>query len=296
MIRWLAFKVQHPDIKINHALVMGGPQGIGKDTLLEPVKHGVGHWNFKEISPADLKEQFNPYIRSVILRISEARDLGEVDLYALYEATKTLIASPPDVLKCNEKHIRHHTIVNVTGVVYTRNYRTTGLYLPADDRRHYVAWSEKVKEDFGKEYWGKLWDWYENGGLSNVVAYLRSFDLSSFNPKAPPPLTNAWHAIVDANCAPEEAELVDALEVMGDPDALIFSHSPSMSRTSSCANGSWSEKIVGSFHIGLKRPVMFASETMPTLVTVCGRFLIAAARWSVAQGWALPSTTMERRG
>lgn len=222
MIRWLAFKVQHPDIKINHALVMGGPQGIGKDTLLEPVKHGVGHWNFKEISPADLKEQFNPYIRSVILRISEARDLGEVDLYALYEATKTLIASPPDVLKCNEKHIRHHTIVNVTGVVYTTNYRTTGLYLPADDRRHYVAWSEKVKEDFGNEYWDKLWDWYENGGLSNVVAYLRSFDLSSFNPKAPPPLTNAWHAIVDANCAPEEAELADALEVMGDPDALTI--------------------------------------------------------------------------
>jgi hypothetical protein len=40
MISWLAFKVQHPEIKINHALVMGGAQGIGKDTLLEPVRHG----------------------------------------------------------------------------------------------------------------------------------------------------------------------------------------------------------------------------------------------------------------
>ena len=37
--------------KINHALVLGGEQGIGKDTLLEPVKHAVGPWNFDEVSP-----------------------------------------------------------------------------------------------------------------------------------------------------------------------------------------------------------------------------------------------------
>jgi hypothetical protein len=38
IVTWLAQRVQHPQVKINHALVLGGPQGIGKDTLLEPVK------------------------------------------------------------------------------------------------------------------------------------------------------------------------------------------------------------------------------------------------------------------
>ena len=106
--------------------------------------------------------------------------------------------------------------------MYTTNYRTTGLYLPADDRRHYVAWSEKLKKDFEDEYWNRIWSWYGNGGLNNVVAYLHGLDLSSFNPKAPPPKTEAWHAIVNANCAPEEAELADALEMMGKPDAITI--------------------------------------------------------------------------
>jgi hypothetical protein len=46
--------VQHPGDKINHALVLGGEQGIGKDSTLEPVKRAVGPWNFHEVSPTHL--------------------------------------------------------------------------------------------------------------------------------------------------------------------------------------------------------------------------------------------------
>jgi len=35
IVMWLAHRVQRPQEKINHALVLGGAQGIGKDTLLE---------------------------------------------------------------------------------------------------------------------------------------------------------------------------------------------------------------------------------------------------------------------
>ena len=48
---WLAHRVQHPGEKTNHALVLGGGQGIGKDTILQPVKMAVGAWNFQDISP-----------------------------------------------------------------------------------------------------------------------------------------------------------------------------------------------------------------------------------------------------
>ena len=63
IIRWLAHHRQHPGDKINHALVLGGDQGIGKDTLLEPVKHAVGPWNFHEISPTHLIGPFNGFAR-----------------------------------------------------------------------------------------------------------------------------------------------------------------------------------------------------------------------------------------
>lgn len=76
ILRWLAHRVQRPAEKINHALVLGGAQGIGKDTLLEPIKHAVGPWNFQDISPTHLLGRFNGFVKSVILRVSEARDLG----------------------------------------------------------------------------------------------------------------------------------------------------------------------------------------------------------------------------
>ena len=81
IVQWLAHRVQHPEDKINHALVLGGLQGIGKDTILEPVKHAIGPWNFHEASPVQIVGRFNGFLKSVILRISEARDLGDSDRF-----------------------------------------------------------------------------------------------------------------------------------------------------------------------------------------------------------------------
>jgi hypothetical protein len=104
----------------------------------------------------------------------------------------------------------------------TSNYKTDGLYLPADDRRHYVAWSDLTIADFAAGYWNALWGWYGNGGMENVAACLRGLDISNFDSKAPPPKTPAFWAIVDANQAPEESELADVLDKLGWPDATTI--------------------------------------------------------------------------
>jgi hypothetical protein len=128
--KWLAQRVQRPDVKINHALVLGGPQGIGKDTLLEPVKRAVGPWNFAEVSPQQMLGRFNWFLKSVILRVSEARDLGEVNRYAFYEHMKAIIAAPPDVLPVDEKHLREYYVPNISGVVMTTNNKMTASISP----------------------------------------------------------------------------------------------------------------------------------------------------------------------
>ena len=53
-ITWLAHRVQRPGQKINHGLVLGGGQGIGKDSILAPVRYAVGTWNFFDVSPTHL--------------------------------------------------------------------------------------------------------------------------------------------------------------------------------------------------------------------------------------------------
>ena len=215
--RFLAHRVQRPDEKINHALVLGGPQGIGKDTLLEPVKTAVGHCNFADVSPRHVLGRFNGFAKSVILRINEARDLGDVDRFAFYDHMKVYIAAPPDVIRVDEKNVREYSIRNVCAVIITTNHKADGIFLPADDRRHYVAWSNLIEKDFCDDYWSSLWGWYENGGIGHVAAYLYELELSEFDPKAPPPKTAAWWDIVAASRAPEDAELADALDRAGNP-------------------------------------------------------------------------------
>jgi hypothetical protein len=67
-----------------------------------------------------------------------------------------------------------------------------------------------------------LWHYYEKGGIWHVAALLKERDLSGFNPKASTPKTEAFWAIVDANSAPEETELADALEALGNPEAVTI--------------------------------------------------------------------------
>jgi hypothetical protein len=223
IVAWLAHRVQRPQEKINHCIVLGGAQGIGKDTLLEPIKHAVGPWNFQDIIPSQLLGRFNSFAKAVVLRINEAHDQGDaerINRFNLYERVKLYSANPPDVLRVDEKHLREYYVFNVLGLVITTNHKTDGVYLPADDRRHYVAWSNLAKEDFTPEYWSQIWRWYHAGGFAHVAAYLARLDLSHFDPKAPPPQTPAWWDIVSANEAPEDAELADAIEALDNPEAL----------------------------------------------------------------------------
>jgi hypothetical protein len=229
IIKWFASRVQHPEIKINHALVLGShDQGIGKDTIIEGVKRAVGAWNFKEVEPKNMFGEFNPWRRAVILRVSEAKDMGDVSRFELYDGTKTLLVTPPDVLECNEKNIKQHYILNVVGVIITTNYLTNGIYLPAEDRRHFVAWSECRPIDFGltlalqQAFWNGMWKWYNEGGDRHVATFLAEVDLSDFDPKAPPPKTPAFWSIVNANRTTEEGELQDVLDKLGNPDAVTI--------------------------------------------------------------------------
>jgi hypothetical protein len=119
--------------------------------------------------------------------------------------------------------LREHSVLNCCGVIITTNHKVDGIYLPADDRRHFVAWSELSKSDFDEGYWIELWQWYARGGNRHVAAHLDGLDISAFDPKAPPPKTEAFWAIVDANRAPEEGELADAMDTLGWPDVVTIS-------------------------------------------------------------------------
>ena len=105
------------------------------------------------------------FVKSVILRVNEARDLGDVDRYAFYDHMKAYTAAPPDVLRVDEKNLREYTGAGMCcGVVITTNHKTDGIYLPADDRRHYVAWSHAGPRTTSRRLLGETCTrWYDRG-------------------------------------------------------------------------------------------------------------------------------------
>ena len=115
---------------------------------------------------AQLLGRFNGFLKSVILRVSEARDLGDVDRFAFYDHMKAYTAAPPDVLRVDEKNIREYSVLNVCGVIITTNHKTDGIYLPADDRRHFVAWSDADARRLRRTATGpSLYHWFEQRRL-----------------------------------------------------------------------------------------------------------------------------------
>jgi hypothetical protein len=130
------------------------------------------------------------------------------------------------VLRVDGKNLREHSIMNCCGVIITTNHKNNGIFLTADDRRHYVAWSELTTaafgQDYGREYFTKLYKWFERDGVAHVAAYLNELDLSDFDAKAPPEKTPAFWAIVDTGGAWEDGKFADAIDAMERPDALTL--------------------------------------------------------------------------
>ena len=57
--------------------------------------------------------------------MSEIRDLGDVNRFTFYDHSKALFASPPEVLRVNEKHIREYDIMNCVGFITRHIYPTS---------------------------------------------------------------------------------------------------------------------------------------------------------------------------
>jgi len=85
-----------------------------------------------------------------------------------------------------------------------------------------VAWSDLPENPYSADHWNDLYRWFAEGGCNHVAAYLATLDLSGFNPKAPPKKTDAFWQMVNSGRAPEDAELADVIDYLGNPEALTI--------------------------------------------------------------------------
>lgn len=197
-----AHMIQRPDEKINHGIVMAGEQGIGKDTALLPIRHGVGEWNAAEIGPDAITSPYNGFVKSVLLVINEVRPQDHDHKASnFYNLLKPMLAAPPEMLPMTVKYANTIYVRNLCHVVLTTNDPLT-MYIPPEDRRLFVMTSPlpapRQSAVFEPDYFDRLHQYLDQGGTHAVVKWLANRDIFEFNSAAPPAMTKGKKAIIES--------------------------------------------------------------------------------------------------
>jgi hypothetical protein len=212
LLNALAHKVQFPAHKINHAILMGGNHGSGKDTLFAPFFWAIGgdaKANCSLVKNEDLSSQWGYALECEVMEIAELRQAEAKDRRALENTLKPIIAAPPELLMVNRKGLHPYYALNRVFVIAFSNERVA-ISLPSEDRRWFVIWCDAPK--LAEAQAVGLWNFYQHrGGFEAVAHYLHTRDVSAWNPSAPPPVTEAKLIMVEHGMSTAESFLVDQM-------------------------------------------------------------------------------------
>jgi len=207
LLNMLAHKLQFPAIKINHALLLGGNHGSGKDSLLAPFLWSIGKNNVQLVKNEELTSQWGYALESEVMIVNELRQPEAKDRRAIENHLKPIIAAPPDMLPVNRKGRHPYQALNRVLVIAYSNERVA-ISIPGEDRRWFVLWSESPRLPEAEAV--RLWNWYANmSGNAIVAAWLMARDVSAFNPAAAPPMTEAKQIMIEHGMSGAESFLVD---------------------------------------------------------------------------------------
>ncbi len=207
ILQWMAFTIRHPERKINHALLLGGGEGNGKDFLLYPLIRAM-HRDCTTINGDELLRDFNEYLMSTkYLHINEAELGDRQEARAITNKLKPLTTAPPLTIPVNPKGTKGFDIRNIVNVTITTN---SAVPLKLDDgaRRYYAIWTDvTIRNERGemtddwREYWTDRWAWMRDcEGWRACLHYLHhSVDLSDFDAGSVPIMTEFVREIQEAS-------------------------------------------------------------------------------------------------
>jgi len=187
VLDWMAWVAQNPGLKPSYAIVLGSTfQGVGKDTMLQPLLAAVGVEYVSQVGADVLIKNFNGYLdRRKLLVIEEMETFTRRETHNLL---KPLIAAPPHTLLVDRKHIEPYNIPNILACVFMTN-EPGALKIGDGDRRYFVTWNRD--RPLPPDYYNKVWAWMKAGGAEKAAAWLLARDVKAFDAKAPAPWTQA---------------------------------------------------------------------------------------------------------
>ena len=202
IIEWLAHTVQRPGEKVNHALVLGGPQGSGKNAILVPLEFLPGFTGSATLP--EVMSGFGDWAYGHKLTVlNEAKRTKNFTADDVHNALKIFITRPPLTLTINGKYKPIIQVPNLLSVAITTNY-VDSLHIDRDDRRYLVCWTDIIPE---QAHFDRLFGWLMAGGWREVIGYLQQVSLRDFNPAAPPAWSQATQDMYESGRPEVEVQI-----------------------------------------------------------------------------------------
>jgi len=210
----MAFKLQFPKRKINHAVLHIGDEGCGKDLMWKPfiwAVCGVYLKNFAVVDGDRIQSQFNEHLESEILVLNELKEPDSATRRDLANKLKPIIAAPPEMFSVNPKGKKRYDVANRLFVLAFSNEQVP-ISLSSQDRRWFCISSnaapmEKIKAGSGAD----LVKWYEAGNLEHIAAWLYKRDVSKFNPGASPAMTEFKLNLLESGMSSLESSIAEMI-------------------------------------------------------------------------------------
>ena len=207
----MAFKLQNPRVKINHAILHGGDEGSGKDTMWAPAIWAVCGPGLKNRGLVDndgLTSQWGYALESEILILNELKEPDAKERRTLANKLKPIIAAPPETLPINRKGLHPYDMVNRMLVLAFTN-DPVPISISSGDRRWFCIWSAAGRMDPSAAQ--NLWRWYRAGGFETIARWLADRDVSKFNPSAPPMWTEFKENLIENGMSIAESFIVEQI-------------------------------------------------------------------------------------
>jgi hypothetical protein len=208
----MAFKVQHPRIKVNHAILHAGDEGSGKDTFWAPFIWAICGDHLKNRGIMDnnsVNSQWGYQLESEVLIINELKEPDAATRRQLANQLKPIIAAPPEMLPINRKGLHPYQMANRLFVLAFSN-DPVPISLASQDRRWFCVWSTAPRMNSDRAR--KIWEWYRAGGFAAIAGWFKARDVSRFNPSAPPIMTEFKANLIEHGMSMAESYLVEMLK------------------------------------------------------------------------------------
>jgi putative DNA primase/helicase len=190
LLKWLAYPIQNPGAKMKTALVFHGPQGTGKNLFFEAYMAIFGEYG-RIVDQHAIEDKFNDWASRKLFLIAD-EVVAQQELFHVKNKLKAFITG--EWIRINPKNVAAHDERNHVNLVFLSN-ESRPLVLEKDDRRYTVI---HTPEKLDAEFYRKVRDELQNGGIAALHHYLLNLDLGEFDEHSKPPMTKAKAKLIES--------------------------------------------------------------------------------------------------